>query len=219
MMTSALLAGVPFFSGLAEDDLEQIAEHATPESFRRGALIISDGDPADALYVVINGRVKVFLGSDDGKEVVLTILGPGESFGEIALLDEEPRSASVAAMEKTTVLVIRRDRFLELLRENSDLSWAMIRSLSHLVRRLTGSVQSLALNDVYRRIVEILEQRGVFEGEVRVINERLTHQLLADMVGASREMVSRIMSDLVKGGYLTVSRDQIRINRRLPSGW
>ena len=127
-MTSALLAGVPFFSGLAEDDLEQIAEHATPESFRRGALIISDGDPADALYVVINGRVKVFLGSDDGKEVVLTILGPGESFGEIALLDEEPRSASVAAMEKTTVLVIRRDRFLELLRENSDLSWAMIRS-------------------------------------------------------------------------------------------
>ena len=219
MMTSALLAGVPFFSGLAEDDLEQIAEHATPESFRRGALIISDGDPADALYVVINDRVKVFLGSDDGKEVVLTILGPGESFGEIALLDEEPRSASVAAMEKTTVLVIRRDRFLELLRENSDLSWAMIRSLSHLVRRLTGSVQSLALNDVYRRIVEILEQRGVFEGEVRVINERLTHQLLADMVGASREMVSRIMSDLVKGGYLTVSRDQIRINRRLPSGW
>ena len=218
-MTSALLAGVPFFSGLAEDDLEQIAEHATPESFRRGALIISDGDPADALYVVINGRVKVYLGSDDGKEVVLTILGPGESFGEIALLDEEPRSASVAAMEKTTVLVIRRDRFLELLRENSDLSWAMIRSLSHLVRRLTGSVQSLALNDVYRRIVEILEQRGVFEGEVRVINERLTHQLLADMVGASREMVSRIMSDLVKGGYLTVSRDQIRINRRLPSGW
>ncbi len=218
-MTSALLAGVPFFSGLADDDLEQIAEHATPESFRRGALIISDGDPADALYVVINGRVKVFLGSDDGKEVVLTILGPGESFGEIALLDEEPRSASVAAMEKTTVLVIRRDRFLELLRENSDLSWAMIRSLSHLVRRLTGSVQSLALNDVYRRIVEILEQRGVFEGEVRVINERLTHQLLADMVGASREMVSRIMSDLVKGGYLTVSRDQIRINRRLPSGW
>ena len=169
--------------------------------------------------MVINGRVKVFLGSDDGKEVVLTILGPGESFGEIALLDEEPRSASVAAMEKTTVLVIRRDRFLELLRENSDLSWAMIRSLSHLVRRLTGSVQSLALNDVYRRIVEILEQRGVFEGEVRVINERLTHQLLADMVGASREMVSRIMSDLVKGGYLTVSRDQIRINRRLPSGW
>ena len=218
-MTSALLAGVPFFSGLADDDLERIAEHATPESFRRGALIISDGDPADALYVVINGRVKVFLGSDDGKEVVLTILGPGESFGEIALLDEEPRSASVAAMEKTTVLVIRRDRFLELLRENSDLSWAMIRSLSDLVRRLTGSVQSLALNDVYRRIVEILEQRGVFEGEVRVINERLTHQLLADMVGASREMVSRIMSDLVKGGYLTVSRDQIRINRRLPSGW
>ena len=191
-MARSVLAGVSFFSDLAEDDLEQIAEHAVLESFKRGALIITEGDSADALYVVISGRVKVFLGSDDGKEVVLTVLVPGECFGEIALLDEEPRSASVAAM---------------------------IRSLAHLVRRLTDSVQSLALKDVYRRIVEILERRAVSEGELRVINERLTHQLLADMVGASREMVSRIMSDLVKGEYLTVSPGQIRINRRLPSGW
>jgi CRP/FNR family cyclic AMP-dependent transcriptional regulator len=169
--------------------------------------------------VVISGRVKVFLGSDDGKEVVLTVLVPGECFGEIALLDEEPRSASVAAMEKTKLLVIRRDPFLELLQGNPILTRSMIRSLAHLVRRLTDSVQSLALKDVYRRIVEILERRAVSEGELRVINERLTHQLLADMVGASREMVSRIMSDLVKGEYLTVSPGQIRINRRLPSGW
>ena len=99
-MTTYVLAGVPFFSGLAEEDLEQIDEHTVSESFRRGALIISEGDLADALYVVVSGRAKVFLGSDDGKEVVLTVLGSGESFGEIALLDEEPRSASVAAMEK-----------------------------------------------------------------------------------------------------------------------
>ena len=218
-MARSVLAGVSFFSDLAEDDLEQIAEHAVLESFMRGALVITEGDPADALYVVISGRVKVFLGSDDGKEVVLTILVPGECFGEIALLDEEPRSASVAAMEKTKLLVIRRDPFLELLQGNPILTRSMIRSLAHLVRRLTDSVQSLALKDVYRRIVEILERRAVSEGELRVINERLTHQLLADMVGASREMVSRIMSDLVKGEYLTVSTGQIRINRRLPSGW
>ena len=218
-MARSVLAGVSFFSGLAGDDLETIAEHAFLESFKRGALIITEGDPADALYVVISGRVKVFLGSDDGKEVVLTVLVAGECFGEIALLDEEPRSASVAAMEQTKLLVIRRDNFLELLQGNPILARSMIRSLAHLVRRLTGSVQSLALKDVYRRIVEILERRAVCEGEVRVINERLTHQLLADMVGASREMVSRIMSDLVKGEYLTVSPGQIRINRRLPSGW
>ena len=218
-MARSVLAGVSFFSDLAEDDLAQIAEHAVLESFKRGALIITEGDSADALYVVISGRVKVFLGSDDGKEVVLTVLVPGECFGEIALLDEEPRSASVAAMEKTKLLVIRRDPFLELLQGNPILTRSMIRSLAHLVRRLTDSVQSLALKDVYRRIVEILERRAVSEGELRVINERLTHQLLADMVGASREMVSRIMSDLVKGEYLTVSPGQIRINRRLPSGW
>jgi len=151
-MARSVLAGVSFFSDLAEDDLEQIAEHAVLESFKRGALIITEGDSADALYVVISGRVKVFLGSDDGKEVVLTVLVPGECFGEIALLDEEPRSASVAAMEKTKLLVIRRDPFLELLQGNPILTRSMIRSLAHLVRRLTDSVQSLALKDVYRRI-------------------------------------------------------------------
>ena len=155
-MARSVLAGVSFFSDLAEDDLEQIAEHAVLESFMRGALVITEGDLADALYVVISGRVKVFLGSDDGKEVVLTILVPGECFGEIALLDEEPRSASVAAMEKTKLLVIRRDTFLELLQGNPILARSMISSLAYLVRRLTGSVQSLALMDVYRRIVETL---------------------------------------------------------------
>jgi len=155
-----------------------------------------EGDPADGLYVVVSGRIKVLLSDNDGKEVVLTVESAGACFGEIALLDEEPRSASVAALENTELLIIYRDQFMDLLDNHPEFVRSLIRSLAHMVRRLTKNVESLALKDVYCRIV-----------------------LIADMIGSSREMVSRIMSDLVKGDYISVTSEQIRINRRLPSGW
>ena len=174
-----------------------------------------EGDPADGLYVVVSGRIKVLLSDNDGKEVVLTVESGGACFGEIALLDEEPRSASVAALENTELLIIYRDQFMDLLDNHPE----FVRSLAHMVRRLTKNVESLALKDVYCRIVDVLERRSVVADDVYVVNERLTHQLIADMIGSSREMVSRIMSDLVKGDYISVTSEQIRINRRLPSGW
>jgi CRP/FNR family cyclic AMP-dependent transcriptional regulator len=108
---------------------------------------------------------------------------------------------------------------MDLLDNHPELARSLIRSLAYMVRRLTKNVENLALKDVYCRIVEVLERRSVVEDDVHVVNERLTHQLVADMIGASREMVSRIMSDLVKGDYISVTSEQIRINRRLPSGW
>ena len=178
-----------------------------------------EGDPVDGLYVVVSGRIKVLLSDNDGKEVVLTVESAGACFGEIALLDEEPRSASVAALENTELLIIYRDQFMDLLDNHPEFARALIRSLAHMVRRLTKNVESLALKDVYCRIVDVLERRSVVADDVHVVNERLTHQLIADMIGSSREMVSRIMSDLVKGDYISVTSEQIRINRRLPSGW
>ena len=151
--------------------------------------------------------------------MVLTVESRGACFGEIALLDEEPRSASVAALEKTELLIIYRDHFMDLLDNHPELARSLIRSLAYMVRRLTKNVENLVLKDVYCRIVEVLERRSVVEDDVHVVNERLTHQLIADMIGAFREMVSRIMSDLVKGDYISVTSEQIRINRRLPSGW
>ena len=218
-MNSSILAKVPIFSGLKQSDLDQLAECSTRRWFKRGSVVVTEGDPADGLYVVVSGRIKVLLSDNEGKEVVLTVASRGACFGEIALLDEEPRSASVAALEKTELLIIYRDHFMDLLDNHPELARSLIRSLAYMVRRLTKNVENLALKDVYCRIVEVLERRSVVEEDVHVVNERLTHQLIADMIGAFREMVSRIMSDLVKGDYISVTSEQIRINRRLPSGW
>ena len=218
-MNSTILAEVPIFSGLKQSDLDQLAQCSTRSWFKRGSVIVTEGDPADGLYVVVSGRIKVLLGDNDGKEVVLTVESAGACFGEIALLDEEPRSASVAALENTELLIIYRDQFMDLLDNHPEFARSLIHSLAHMVRRLTKNVEGLARKDVYCRIVDVLERRSVVADDVRVVNERLTHQLIADMIGASREMVSRIMSDLVKGDYISVTSEQIRINRRLPSGW
>ena len=110
-----------------------------------------EGDPADGLYVVVSGRIKVFLSDNDGKEVVLTVESAGACFGEIALLDEEPRSASVAALENTELLIIYRDQFMDLLDNHPEFVRSLIRSLAHMVRRLTKNVESLALKEVYCR--------------------------------------------------------------------
>jgi CRP/FNR family cyclic AMP-dependent transcriptional regulator len=163
--------------------------------------------------------LKVFLNDDAGREVVLAIEESGSAFGEISLLDEEPRSASVAAIEPCELVVIGKEALLDLLKQNSELSLAMIRSLAALVRRLSGNIRTLALKNIYSRLIHLLESRAQQDGDHRVIRERLTHQLMADMIGASREMVSRIMSDLIKGGYIETSRELICIKRRLPSGW
>ena len=218
-MNSSILAEVPIFAGLKQSDLDQLTHCSTRRWFKRGSVIVTEGDPADGLYVVVSGRIKVLLSDNEGKEVLLTVASRGACFGEIALLDEEPRSASVAALEKTELLIIYRDHFMDLLDNHPELARSLIRSLAYMVRRLTKNVENLALKDVYCRIVEVLERRSVVEDDVHVVNERLTHQLIADMIGAFREMVSRIMSDLVKGDYISVTSEQIRINRRLPSGW
>ncbi|HCY13755.1 MAG TPA: Crp/Fnr family transcriptional regulator [Gammaproteobacteria bacterium] len=218
-MPVSLLSQVPIFSALSATELDSLAALTGRLQVKRGAVIVTEGTRADALYVVVAGRVRVFVTAEDGKEAVLAIEGPGASFGEIALLDGDPRSASVAAMEPTELLVISRGAFRGLLEQSPETATAVIGALAGMVRRLTNNVQSLALDSVYRRLVQRLEERAVAEGDIRVVPQRMTHQLLADMIGCSREMVSRIMSDLVKGGYVTVESDRLLINRKLPPQW
>lgn len=213
------LTQVPLFSGLDGVVCREIVSQGRLQCVSRGAVVVTEGDAPKGLYLVLSGRLKVFLNDDAGREVVLTIEESGSAFGEISLLDEEPRSASVAAIEPCELVVIGKEALLDLLRQNPELSLAMIRSLAALVRRLSGNIRTLALKNIYSRLIHLLESRAQQEGDHRVIHERLTHQLMADMIGASREMVSRIMSDLSKGGYIETSRESICIKRRLPSGW
>ena len=213
------LTQVPLFSGLDAVVCREIVSQGRLQSVSRGAVVVTEGDAPRGLYLVLSGRLKVFLNDDEGREVVLAIEESGSAFGEISLLDEEPRSASVAAIEPCELVMIGKATLLDLLQRNPELSLAMIRSLAALVRRLSGNIRTLALKNIYSRLVHLLESRARHEGDHRVIRERLTHQLMADMIGASREMVSRIMSDLIKGGYIETSRELICIKRRLPSGW
>lgn len=214
-----MLANVPLFSGLEKSDLDTIAAHGVTRSFARNTVVITEGDTSDSLYLILEGRVKVFLTDDHGREVILRTQGPGEYFGEMALMDEGPRSASVMTAEPSKLCVISRAGFNECLNRHPSIAMALIQHLSRRVRALTENVRGLALLDVYGRIARLLLELAVKREDKLVIEERLTHQDIASRVGASREMVSRIMKDLMDGGYVQQDGKRLVIPEKLPLAW
>tara|TARA_Y100001934_G_scaffold50987_1_gene62226 strand:+ start:480 stop:1157 length:678 start_codon:yes stop_codon:yes gene_type:complete len=213
------LGRVVMFQSLGQSDLEALAGVARQITAERGELIVSQGSAGEGLYIVARGQIRVYLSDEAGKEIILGLEGPGAIFGEIAVLDGEPRSASVAAMERTELLMIEGREFRQLLEAHTGLSLGVIAALAGMIRKLTDATQGLALQSAYRRLVARLYERAVEEDGQTVIPERLTHQLLADMIGCSREMVSRIMSDLAKGGYLRTEGKRWIIERKLPADY
>ena len=213
------LGRVAMFQSLGESDLDTLAGVARQITAERGELIVSQGSAGEGLYIVARGQIRVYLSDETGKEIILGLEGPGAIFGEIAVLDRQPRSASVAAMERTELLVIEGREFRQLLEVHTGLSLGVIAALAGMIRKLTDATQGLALQSAYRRLVARLHERAVEEDGQTVIPERLTHQLLADMIGCSREMVSRIMSDLAKGGYLRTEDKRWIIERKLPADY
>jgi CRP/FNR family cyclic AMP-dependent transcriptional regulator len=213
------LGRVAMFQSLGEPDLEALASVARQITAERGELIVSQGSAGESLYIVARGQIRVYLSDETGKEIILGLEGPGAIFGEIAVLDGQPRSASVAAMERTELLMIEGREFRQLLEAHTGLSLGVIAALAGMIRKLTDATQGLALQSAYRRLVARLHERAVEEDGQTVIPERLTHQLLADMIGCSREMVSRIMSDLAKGGYLRTEDKRWIIERKLPADY
>ena len=214
-----MLKNIPLFSNLAESDLAILCSHAVTKKFSKNTIIINEGDETDSLYVILSGKVKVFLSDEQGKEIILNIEGPGEHFGEIALLDEAPRSASVMTLEPSSFLIISKADFKDCLAKNPNIAIGLIKELTSRIRMLTGNVKGLALRDVYGRVAETLLNLAAEENGTLTISERPTQQELANMVGASREMVSRILKDLTIGGYIEVEDKKIAIRRKLPSGW
>ena len=207
------------FSELAAQDTDKLTQHSTIRTYPANTILISEGDSTDSLFVVLEGKVKVFASEQHGKEVILNILGPGEYFGELALLDEQPRSASVKTLAPTKVMVITKNDFKTCLANDSEMAYRLIRALIGQVRALTSNVKSLALLDVYGRVARTLLDLAEKVDDEMVIMQKFTHQDIADMVGASREMVSRILKDLVSGGYITIKNKRYTINEKLPPGW
>lgn len=207
------------FNALTRDEIDYLAGNGMRKRFPKNSLIICEGDESDSLYVLLKGKVKIYAGDDSGKEIVINIQGPGEIFGEVAMIGKIPRSASVMSIEPVEVAFLSRAKFEACLLEHPELAVKFLGLLVERVLSLTEMTKNLALNDVYGRIAYTLNKL-VDEGQdERIIRIRLTHQDIASMVGSSREMVSRIMKDLTTGGYIDSHDKHIVLKKNLPQAW
>jgi CRP/FNR family cyclic AMP-dependent transcriptional regulator len=203
---------------LSEAEVNAIARRAVTRAFPKNTIVVSEGDRTDTLHIVVSGRVKIYVSDEKGKEIVLNFAGPGEYFGEL-VLDEGPRAASVMTLEPSRFLVVPKEDLREFVAQSPDFALHLIRKLIRRVRVLTNDIKSLALMDVYGRVARMLLDLAVERDGALVIEERPTQQEMANRVGASREMVNKILGDLASGGYITVERDRITIARALPRAW
>jgi len=203
---------------LSAELLQQIAAQGGVRRYPAHAVIINEGDAADSLFIIVAGRVKVYAANESGREVIINAHGPGEYVGEIAL-DGGPRSASVMTTEPTTCTVVTGDSLRAFIVAHPDFALHLIHSLIGRVRGLTTNVKSLALDDVYSRLAALLQRLSVADGERRVVEQRLTQQDIAEHIGASREMVSRIFKELTTGGYVEVKAGRIALLKKLPAKW
>jgi len=210
---------VDLFDGLSDEQAEVLRGRSRIRSFAPNTIVVNEGDDGSSLFVVQSGSLKVFLTDNVGREVTLSLLDPGDYFGELALLDDAPRSASVIALTRSEVLQIPRVAFLALIEAHPACMQIVVRNLVGRIRTLTESVRSLALVDVFGRISRIFDSLAVEEDGVGIIDRRLTQQDLANMVGASREMVNRILRDMVSGGYVEIEPQRIILRKKLPSHW
>jgi CRP/FNR family cyclic AMP-dependent transcriptional regulator len=203
---------------LQEALLHEIAARGGVKRYPAQAVLINEGDSADTLFIILSGRVKVYAANEAGKEVILTTMGAGEYLGELAL-DGGVRSASVMTLEPTTCAVVAGANLRDFIVAHPDFAQHLILNLIRRVRRLTDSVKSLALEDVYSRIVGLLQALSEPEGAHRVIRQKLTQQDIAEHVGSSREMVSRVFKELTTGGYVQVDAGRITILKPPPAAW
>lgn len=208
--TADFLATVPLFSGLDRGELIRFVELTREKSYPKGSVIVFEDDPGDSLFVVREGRVKVVLVAEDGREVILGVLGIGEHFGELALIDDQPRSAHVIAMEDAVLLVLRREDFRRRVEGSPSVAWALLTELSRRLRAADGKIGGLVLLDVPGRIARLLLDFGE-HAPGGIIEKPLTHQTIANMIGASRETVSRTMREFQDSGWVKVERRRISI--------
>ncbi len=198
--------------------VRELAMLGRVRSYPKNTVFITEGDSSDSIFVLLTGKVKAFVSDSEGHELILNTQSPGDYVGEMAF-DGKPRSASVVTLEPTTFSVVQRDQMREAIRRNPDFALDMISKVIDRARDATDNVKNLALLDVYGRVARLLLNMSVeTDGKMR-IPEKITQQEIAERVGASRDMVSRIFRDLTVGGYITVENRYITINKKPPARW
>jgi CRP/FNR family cyclic AMP-dependent transcriptional regulator len=214
-----MLENITLFSGLEAGELARLSSKAVIHSYPRNTIVINQGDISTSLHVIVSGKVRVFLSNEEGKEVILSTQGPGECFGEMALLDEGPRSASVITAEPCKLAIISKLDFERFLRDSPETMLKILQQAFERLRALTEMVGSLALLDVYGRVARLLLQSAREVDGVNTVQPEMTQQEIANHIGSSREMVSRILKDLKTGGYIEMTGKQIIIRQALPHAW
>ncbi|MGJ7484894.1 MULTISPECIES: Crp/Fnr family transcriptional regulator [unclassified Variovorax] len=203
-----LLRRVPLFAALTPTQSASIADAIVKKRFKRAEVIVEQGKKTDALYIILTGRARVMSTDSRGREVILATLQPGDYIGEMSLIDDEPHSATVRTEIQTDVLMLDRDAFSRCLPENSSMSYNIMRGLVQRLRHADRKIESLALMDVYGRVARSLIEFAVDDGQGNLkIRDKISRQDLAKMVGASREMVSRVMKDLEERGFVQTQAD------------
>lgn len=198
-----LIRRVSLFSKLTPDQAEALASTVYKKRFKRGEILVEQGQKSDALYIVLTGRTRVLMTDSKGREVILATLASGDYVGEMSLIDDEPHSATVVADQQVDVLVLGRNSFLRCLGENMEMAHAVMRVLVQRLRKASENISSLALVGVYGRVAKVLLDSAApaADGQL-VIRDKVSRQDIAKMVGASREMVSRVMKDFEEQGFI-----------------
>ena len=207
------LDAIPLFAHLDKEELARIGEVTRERPYPKNSVILFEDDPGDSLYVVVSGRVKVVLIGEDGREVILSTMDKGDFFGEMSLIDDQPRSAHVIAMENSRLLVLRRDDFHRCLDTTPRIALGLLRALSKRLRQADSQIGGLVLLDVAGRIARLMLQLAD-EGDGSVITAKLTHHTIAQMIGSSRETVSRTIRTLIEQDLIAVSQKTITIKNR-----
>lgn len=210
-----LIRRVPLFAMLTPAQAELLADAVAKHRFKRGQVIVEQGKKSDALYIILSGRARVLMTDRKSREVILATLQPGDYIGEMSMIDNQPHSATVEAEIQTDVLVLGRKEFTRCLPENATMAYAVMQGLVRRLRHADQKIGSLALMGVYGRVANVLLESAVADDGRLVIRDKLSRQDIAKMVGASREMVSRVMKDFEEQGFIqTLDGGAILVNER-----
>jgi CRP/FNR family cyclic AMP-dependent transcriptional regulator len=208
-----LLRAVPVFSELNDVDVTSLSKLTTRRKYPKDTVIFFENEEGDTFFMIIDGRVKVTILGDDGREIILSVLGPGDFFGEVALLDNEPRSATAIAVEDTELMSLHRLDFQNVLNENKSITLALIKTLTARLRKANHQISTLALLDVYGRVARVILDMARDEGkrlkDGRIAFRRPTHQEIANRIGTTRETVTRMLKDLERQGLIRVEGKEI----------
>ncbi len=213
------LVEFPIFSDLDPDIVRDISQLLHYRQFPKKTQIVVEGDPSHSMYFILDGRVKVYLDDDSGKEIVVNIHEKGQFFGELGLIEGIPRTASVTTMDDTRLGILNEQDFQKLMMRYPAFAMKMMHNLVTRLREATETIRKLGLMDVYRRIVVTFLNMAEEDNGRWIIKEKLTQQNIANRVGASREMVARILKDLRTGNYISMDEGYIVINKSLPHSW